>query len=107
MMRLYVGPTPVQPPTSVTFTVTGNVPLPVGVPDRTPATESVSPGGSVPVLSAKLTGVVPPVCAKDWLNAVPAWPVVTAGFCTDTPGHVTVSVNGCDDPCGLSFSAWK
>src|SRR3954447_17695247 len=93
MMRLYVGPTPVQPPASVTLTVIGNVPLPVGVPERTPAAESVRPGGSVPVLSAKLTGVVPPVCANVWLNALPAVPVVTAGFWTATPGQVTVSVN--------------
>src|SRR5205807_7892659 len=107
-IRLYVGPTAVQPPTSVTLTVIGKMPLAVGVPERTPvAGLSVRPGGSVPELIVKLTGGVPPFCVKVWLNGTPTVPWLTTGFTTDTPGQVTVRVNGCDDPCGLFFSAWN
>ena len=38
---------PVQPFASVTVTVIGNEPVCVGVPERTPAAESVRPAGSV------------------------------------------------------------
>src|SRR5205823_6321976 len=88
---VYVGLTPVQPRPSVTLTVIGNVPLPVGVPESTPVAElSVRPGGKVPVLIANATGALPPLSVKVWLNGVPAVPVVTAGFWTVTPGQVTV-----------------
>src|SRR3954451_15958233 len=48
---VYVPPTAVQPFASVTLTVIGNEPVCVGVPDRTPALDRVSPAGSVPLLS--------------------------------------------------------
>ena len=38
---------PVQPLASVTVTVIGNVPVCVGVPERTPPVDSVRPAGSV------------------------------------------------------------
>ena len=57
MVRLYVGPVPVQPFASVTFTVIGNEPVWVGVPDRTPAADSVRPAGNVPL--ARLNEVAP------------------------------------------------
>jgi hypothetical protein len=40
-------------------TVPVYVPGVVGVPERTPADVKVSPGGSVPVVSEKVIGVVP------------------------------------------------
>ena len=47
MTSVYVGPVPVQPLPSVTLTVIGNVPVCVGVPESSPAAESVRPVGSV------------------------------------------------------------
>src|SRR5437868_1718341 len=87
MARLYVGPMPVQPLASVTLTVIGNVPVCVGVPERTPAVESERPVGSVPLLMVKTAVVcVPaPVWVKVWLKAVSTVRVVT-------PGAVTVMV---------------
>src|SRR5437016_1648037 len=66
MARLYVAPMPVQPFASVTLTVIGKVPVCVGVPERTPAKESDTPVGSVPLLIVKFAGVcVPtPLCVK-------------------------------------------
>src|SRR5947199_78985 len=90
---LFVAGFVTLPLTSVTLTVIGNVPLPVGVPESTPVAElSVRPGGKVPLLIANATGALPPLSVKVWLNGVPAVPVVTAGFWTVTPGQVTVSV---------------
>src|SRR5438067_9172297 len=54
----YVAPTPVQPLPSVTFTVIGNDPVCVGVPERTPAADSVRPAGSEPLLSVNVTGPI-------------------------------------------------
>ena len=41
-----------------------DVPLAVGVPDSTPALESVSPAGRLPDETVQLYGVVPPVAAN-------------------------------------------
>ena len=46
---------------SKAVTVRGNVPLRVGVPESTPVGVSVIPGGSDPVVTAKVTAPVPPV----------------------------------------------
>src|SRR4051794_12710520 len=47
MTSVYVAPVPVQPLLSVTVTTIGKLPVCVGVPERTPAAESVRPVGSV------------------------------------------------------------
>jgi hypothetical protein len=47
MTSVYVAPVPVQRFASVTVTTIGNVPPCVGVPERTPAVDSVRPVGSV------------------------------------------------------------
>ena len=62
---------PVQPFASVTLTVIGKLPVWVGVPESTPALESVIPVGRVPLASVKVSGVwLPPVpTVKFWLKA--------------------------------------
>ena len=55
MVSVYVALTPEQPFASVALTVIGNEPVCVGVPERTPAAESVRPVGSVPLLSVNVT----------------------------------------------------
>jgi len=59
---------------SVTFAVNPNVPAAVGVPDNTPALDSVSPPGSVPALTDHMYEPVPPVAASDAEYAVPTCP---------------------------------
>ena len=61
---------------SCTVTVNENVPVAVGVPDRTPLVEStLKPGGSVPAdRNHVIYGGVPPVAAKVWLYDVPMVP---------------------------------
>ena len=44
--------TPVHPFASVTVTSNDDVPVPEGVPERTPAAESVSPDGTAPEVTA-------------------------------------------------------
>ena len=82
MFRGYVALTPVQPFASVTSTVIGNDPPCVGVPERTPAVESVRPVGSVPLLIVNVTGRIPPVCVNVSLNGEPAAPVALDGLVT-------------------------
>src|SRR5437870_10662781 len=82
MTRLYVAPTPVQPLLSVTSTVIGKLPFTVGVPERTPAVESVSPAGSEPLPSVNVAVPCAPLCENVWLNAASTVPVVVAGFVT-------------------------
>ena len=55
MTRLYVALVPVQPLLSVTVTTIGNVPVWVGVPERTPLAASVRPAGSEPEASVYVT----------------------------------------------------
>ena len=82
-----------QPWLSVTLTVTGNVPVTVGVPESVPLAASVRPAGKTPLLSVKVTAPTPPVCVKLWLNAAFAVPVVVAGLFT-TRLLQTTMVNG-------------
>ena len=49
IVRLFVGPIPLQPFESVALTVIGKLPVCVGVPERTPAADNVMPAGSVPL----------------------------------------------------------
>jgi hypothetical protein len=52
---------------SVTVTVNDAVPAAVGVPEITPLELRVNPAGSVPELTLKIYGVVPPVALIVWL----------------------------------------
>src|SRR5205807_939558 len=63
------GRVPVRPLPAVTLTVIGKEPVTVGVPDRRPALESVSPAGSEPLLSEKVAPPMAPDCVKVWLKA--------------------------------------
>src|SRR5947209_7726417 len=69
MTRVYVAPLPVQPLPSVTVTTIGNEPVCVGVPERTPAVDKLSPAGSI---DAVVNVVVPIVfeAVKLWLKAL-------------------------------------
>ena len=82
---------PVQPLLSVTVTTIGNEPGCVGVPERTPALESVRPAGSV---LAVVNVAVPcaPVCVKVWLNGASTVPVFTPGLVTVMVWQLIVSV---------------
>ena len=82
---------PVQPFASVTVTTIGNVPVCVGVPESTPAVESVRPAGSVEAV-VKVAVPNAPLCVKVWLNAVPTVPVVVAGLVTVMVWQPMVSV---------------
>src|SRR5437588_85606 len=68
-----------------------NVPVCVGVPERTPLPASVRPAGSVPLASENVVVPMPPLCVKVWLNGDPATPLLTAGLVTVIVGHVIVS----------------
>ena len=50
---------------SVTLTVKVEVPLPVGVPEKTPEELRLRPMGSAPELRDQVYGVVPPVAARE------------------------------------------
>ncbi len=58
---------PGQSLASCTATVNGKVPAAVGVPDRTPAGDSVKPGGSVPDATVNVKGATPELVARAWL----------------------------------------
>ena len=82
---------PVQPLLSVAVTVIGKAPSCVGVPERTPAVESVMPVGKV-LAVVKLVVPMPP----DWVNValkfVPVVPVLVAGAVTVIVWQLMVSV---------------
>jgi hypothetical protein len=59
---------------SVTFTVKLDVPVLVGVPEITPAPDSVSPAGRAPELTDQLYAGVPPVALNAALYPVPSCP---------------------------------
>ena len=59
---------PVQAPASVAVIVNEKLPDCVGVPVNAPVIAlSVSPGGSAPAVTLKVTGATPPVCVNVWL----------------------------------------
>lgn len=61
---VYVAPVPIHPLLSVAFTVMGNEPVCVGVPDNVPFEASVKPVGNVlEVLNVVVP--MPPLCMKD------------------------------------------
>src|SRR3954453_7683407 len=92
MVSVYAGPMPVQPWPSVTLTVIGKLPVCVGVPDRTPAVESVRPAGSTPLLMVNVAPPTAPLWVKVWLNAALAVPLLVAGFVTVTGWQLMISV---------------
>ena len=49
---------------SLAWTVKVKVPVALGVPERTPAVESVSPVGRVPLDFVKVYGLVPPLAVN-------------------------------------------
>ena len=49
------------------WTVKVKLPAAVGVPERTPAVERVSPVGRVPLVFVKVYGLLPPLAVKVWL----------------------------------------
>ncbi|MNC56099.1 hypothetical protein D3C75_1056710 [compost metagenome] len=52
---------------SVTVTVKSKVPTAVGAPAKTPFAPRVTPAGNVPVVTAKVRGVTPPLARTDAL----------------------------------------
>ena len=81
---------PVQPLLSVTVTTIGNVPVCVGVPERTPVGDNVNPAGSVLAVE-NVAEPTAPLCVKVWLNAAPATLVLTDGFVTVMTGQTIVN----------------
>src|ERR1043166_3463909 len=81
MVRLYVAPWPKRPFASVALTTIGKVPVCVGVPESTPADDSVRPAGSVEAVEKVTVPIVLPA-VKVWLNALAAVPVFVAGLVT-------------------------
>src|SRR5450432_3525753 len=72
---------PVQFFESLAWTVKVKVPGPVGIPERTPALESVSPLGRVPIVTVKVYGLLPPLAVMVWLYAAVVVPSGSAcGF---------------------------
>jgi hypothetical protein len=57
---------PTQLFVSVAFTVNPKLPVDVGVPDKTPAEDTVKPGGNVPALFVYEYRPLPPLAAIDW-----------------------------------------
>jgi len=77
---------------SVALTVTGKVPVCVGVPDSVPFAASVKPAGKA-LAVLKVVVPLPPLCVNVWLNGAPAVPVVVAGFVTVIVGQAMLSVS--------------
>src|SRR6185437_15974992 len=77
---------------SITLTEKVVLPVVVGVPDRTPAEDRVSPGGRVPAFTDQVYGVVPPVAAKVKLYAVLTTAVGGAPDVMDTPAATVMLV---------------
>ena len=58
---------PLQPLLAVALTVKVKLPAAVGVPERTPAVERVSPPGKLPLETVKVYGLLPPLAFMIWL----------------------------------------
>src|SRR5689334_12869209 len=89
MVRLYVAPLPWQPFASVALTTIGNVPLWVGVPERTPPVDSERPVGSVDVVE-NVTAPTVLLAVKVWLKATLTVPVFVDGLLTVMTWQLTV-----------------
>ena len=66
---------------SVTVTTMGNVPVCVGVPERTPLVASVSPDGSVDAV-VNVAVPIAPLCVKVSLKGELTVPLAFAGLLT-------------------------
>ena len=68
------------------------MPVCVGVPERTPAADSVRPVGSVPLLSVNVAAPMALPAVKVWLKATLTVPVFVAGLVTVMVWQLMVSV---------------
>src|SRR5436305_324480 len=91
MVSVYVGLFAEQPLASTTWTVIGKVPVCVGVPERTPAADSVRPVGSVPLLSVNVFAPIAAGAVKLWLNAMFTVPLFVEGLFTVMVWQLMVS----------------
>ena len=82
MVSVYAGPLAEQPLASTTCTVIGKLPVCVGVPERTPAADSVMPAGSVPLLMVNVFAPIAAGAVKLWLKGTFTVPVLVGGFVT-------------------------
>ena len=71
--------------------MSADAPTCVGVPESTPVEESVNPLGSVPLVTAKLYGAVPPLAVIVWLYDVPTVPSGSVGGLKVMAGQSIVS----------------
>src|SRR5207253_1163324 len=86
IVSVYVGPVPLQPLPSVALTLIGKLPICVGVPERTPAADSVRPLGSALVVE-NVAPPMAPVCVKVCRTGARAVSVVAAGLVTAIVWH--------------------
>ena len=82
---------PVPPLASVTVTVNIAVLAVVGVPECSPAAESVNPVGKAPAVTANDNDPTPPVAETDWLYTVPAVPAASGEAVVIAGGFTTVN----------------
>jgi hypothetical protein len=68
-----------------------DVPLPVGVPEITPAPDSVRPVGKLPDANDHVYPGVPPVALKDVLYELPSLPAARLVEVIDSPEAEIVS----------------
>lgn len=80
----------VCPTPSVTRAVKLDVPGAVGVPEIVPVEDRLNPGGNVPLATAHVYGVVPPVAAKLAEYAVPTVPPGSEVVVIDTAGLIVM-----------------
>jgi hypothetical protein len=83
----------------LTPTVKADVPLPVGVPEITPAPDSVRPAGKLPDASDHVYPGVPPVALRDVLYELPSLPAARLVDVIDSAGAEIVSDSGADTVC--------
>ena len=87
---------------SVAVIVKLDVPVAVGVPLMTPALLKLRPAGKMPVVTAYVYGLAPPLVLRDTEYALPTVPAVNApatGTATNVGGLIViVAVAGLDVP---------
>jgi hypothetical protein len=74
-----------------TLTVKFDVPIVVGVPEITPAVDSVKPAGNVPPASAHVYGATPPDAARVALYATPTVPPANDAVVIVSPTLIKVA----------------
>jgi len=83
---------PSQPWLSFASIVKVKLPAAVGVPESTPPLERVSPVGKLPLIFAKVYGLLPPLAVKVWLYATPTFPFGSVDGFTVIVGQPGVGV---------------